>query len=503
MTVLNKIEDLATYPLKNLLINTFGWSKPYNNLSSAERIPRYLIGLSGWLYFGAKMIMNVDHGNGLPDGFFPFVYFFVDFNLGTPNPNDERLNKPKIPPLAGALTEILFKNSRHVKEFSRKFRNKILENKVKRELPDNAEIRSLANLVTKSLNYRDTTCSVDEFKEKVEMYSPAAKFVLDEELTTGSKQLLLARCLNLKRKKHGNEQIQGALGRLYSELKTLEKLLEGTPTFGSEFALEASALKDTNPLYNLSASLSLANELSGMGGNSGVRPSDINEERDIEIRINPSYAPIVSALTKELFEIGVLPSDVLVGYAVNMVGKEVLEYGLPLILLNYFIGLTPNLPSDNEGELSFRDVHVYRGATVNEKTGELIGSESQLNIFAGVTGKIETSESLATQKDTIEKDSKERLNKLLIPFLLSKAEREKWKDSIYEIFGLSEQQIKSLNKRLNKAIYETSVWKTNEHITVNDSKDIRKKLNELYSNLESCIVSGNSELYFQLATSTL
>lgn len=318
--------------------------------------------------------------------------------------------------------------------------------------------------------------------------------------TLGSKQLLITKTIRLHRQGFKKEAIGEKIEKLYREIHKLEDILSDTPTFGCELYVEPEQTKAFCPKYNPFEMSCLENAIM-KENKTDIRLSKINEKNIYEFRINPSYAPITSALVKELFEIGILPKDTLVGYSVNIVGKDVAENALPLILVNYFTGMTPRMPNDKnagKNELDFRDVHVYRGATVNERTGVLATEFSQLNIFAGVTAKVENNEQLKPYKEILEKDIDERYQRMLMPFLVGARARKEWKRMIYSAFALNEQQIKFLDDNLSHALSENKIWHTNQDIKIKDSPQVREKINEAYQLLEDVLLKEKPELAMEL-----
>ncbi|PIN81656.1 hypothetical protein COV11_01510 [Candidatus Woesearchaeota archaeon CG10_big_fil_rev_8_21_14_0_10_30_7] len=325
--------------------------------------------------------------------------------------------------------------------------------------------------------------------------------VKEMKITTGGVQLIVARFLNLKKQRRTSEEINDELAVLYNKISYLEQILEGTPTFGAEFSFNGITVKKTNPEYNFFKAKELANELLVLGGNSGngIRPCDESTFTTMEFRINPSYAPITIALIKEMFELEIFPSEELSWYLVNMVGEKVLENGIPLILTNYYTGLTPNLElgagENLDDVLDFKDVHVYQGATVDVKTGELLIGTKQLNIFAGVTGKIKKNAELFEYKEILEEDPKERMLRMLLPFLINEEYRNLWRENIYQIFELSQSGKTMLQRRFDKAEFDSNIWKTNNDIKVKDSAVIREGLHNLYSNMIELVQTEKPEIY--------
>ncbi len=293
-------------------------------------------------------------------------------------------------------------------------------------------------------------------------------------------------------------------GDLAPRLKKLESALEGTPTFGCEFCVEEEPVKILDPSYEFYRSLNLANYFMRSEWGNDIRPCEfINDSSNDELgnknhntaefRMCPSYAPITATVVNEMFEYGILPKNVLMSYAVNMVGDGVLDLALPLILVNCFTGLTPNLPSLG-GEYSFRDVHVYKGATVDKRTGKLT-RDIQLNINAGVTGRVVNNPQLAPFKSQIEGDVDERLYRMLAPFLVSKKIRREWAKAVYDSFDLDRGQIIRLQGKLDEAVSDCNVWKTGNDIRIYDSIEIRGKIEQVYRELERSIQHERPKVY--------
>ncbi len=356
-------------------------------------------------------------------------------------------------------------------------------------------------------------------------WNNAMAYILnDTDITTGSRQLIATRYLNEKINGSSRNRALYKANRLYSEVKNLERILEGTPTFGCELFFERKDTIKRNSRYNLSDGLMMANAFLKLAGKSlerptyltslgyhfhgkgNIRPCEVLYDK-AEFRINPSYAPITIALVKEMFELGIFPSDVIVTYAVNIVGKDVLNHSLPLILTNYVTGLTPYSEcGDSRGDvnaLHFRDIHIYSGATVDPKTGILMDGIRQLNIIAGVTGKIDCNKKLIPYKEILEKDVDVRLSRMLAPFLANKEQRSKWGDDILKCFSISDESLKQLHSRLKHAIHERRTWNCGENIRMVDPAIQMLEVSRVYQELEEKIACGNPGLYFQISNAKL
>lgn len=386
-------------------------------------------------------------------------------------------------------------------------------------------------------------------EKTINLKEASKDFLLDTSLTVGSRELLAARLVKLKTSRVDDETIIEELKRLHSELKRLESAMEKTPTFGCEFFVETKASAAFDPEYSHTNSLILKDTLLAVGGNIDIRscadehlgseiikdsikliksfgnisksdPAELNKMRQavnlvspilsaveylfmlenstLEFRINPSYAYVTMALAKELFHLRILPKDVLVGYSINMVGNDVLDYGLALAFVNYYTGLTPNLPTTDDGELNFRDVHIYRGATVNHLKGTLDSRKTQLNLFAGVTAKVENNKDLIPHKKELEQDLDIRINRMILPFLVSKQSREKWIDSVYDAVNINELNLRKLQSKYQSAVNEDNIWKVSRDIKLYDSKDSREKIDAAYDALNEELL--NSNLYKLLSS---
>lgn len=361
-------------------------------------------------------------------------------------------------------------------------------------------------------------CSQEEVIDAISKFSIIKDILLNKNLNTGSKELILTHLMNIEkipRSFHFSRGIISQIHDLYSKIKTLEHFLKDTPTFGCEFYIDNNELKSKNRNHNIISSLNWADILLHTSGNKDIRPclSDYYgpfaglrnifgfesfDNDPIELRICPSYAPIIIALAKELLKLKILPNDILIGYSINMVGDDVLEYGLPLVITNYFTGLTPNLPTTNDGEFNFRDVHVYCGATVDPRSGEIMGGR-QLNIFAGVTGNIKNNSDLLPYKETLEKDLEVRINRMLSPFLVERYIREDWKMSIYEAIGLSDENIEKLEEKMHNANADCAMWKASEDIKLYDSKVIREKIDKVYDWLDRKVMLTKPKTYLLIS----
>lgn len=354
------------------------------------------------------------------------------------------------------------------------------------------------------------------FMEDSVHFWPLAHILKNNYWTIGTKELLTAKFLNLKLKGKSDEIIKGILDKSSMRLMELELALLGTPTFGCEFYIEKDAASSLDPEFDIRRSINLANKLMALGGNIGIRPCDEHGNL-IEIRINPSYGPITASLVKELFELGVLPKDTLVAYSVNIHGKDVIKNGLSLLLANYFTGLTPRLPTTNDGEFNFRDLHIYNGATVNPLTGEIMENEKQLNIFTGVTANIENNQELMPYKHTLENDSKIRIKRMLSPFLVNRDNRIEWSYKILKAVGLfgdglldririilkhSPEKVRQLEEKVRGAEYEDRIWNAHRDINVFDDPGIRKKIDEAYEQLDRRVMTSAPKLYALLADNT-
>ena len=69
--------------------------------------------------------------------------------------------------------------------------------------------------------------------------------------------------------------------------------------------------------------------------------------------------------------------------------------------------------------------------------------------------------------------------------------------------GLSYNGIESLNKKLLQAKHEDGIWKTNEDISIHESRLIRDKLTGILHGLEERAAAYNPEVYFTLAKAKL
>ncbi|MBI2565225.1 hypothetical protein HYV79_04540 [Candidatus Woesearchaeota archaeon] len=381
-----------------------------------------------------------------------------------------------------------------------------LENSLEEKLGSkNLDYVKLAhNVLLKRSSYKN-----EDLITMVKEYFALQDFLADFTLTTGSRQLIAARFLNQKKQGVNDYNIKKEIKRLYDELKYLEDVLKGGPTFGCEFCFEAEAIKKFSSNYSLDKEIKMANELLIIAGNEKIRLCEsLEKQNSAEFRINPAYAPITIALIKELFDLEIFPRDVLGIYSVNMVGKHVLDMALPLILVNHVIGITSDLKLySNEDcksdELAFKDVHVYHGATVDEKTGLLNRRTAQLNILAGITAKIENNEKLKPFQKLLENDVKERLNKMFAPFLLSEDCRKEWKNNIFEIFELSEEKLIILQEKLKDAEYQDKIWRTEKDLKIADCSECAYKVQETYDFLEQIVMNQNQRIYSGLLSAQL
>lgn len=323
---------------------------------------------------------------------------------------------------------------------------------------------------------------------------------LDDEHTSGtlgSQQLLYATYLKLKDNSLNENEIKTSLTDIDNKLLALENMLKNksnVPTFGCEFFIERRAIDSLSRKYDINKSVDLINQLLNFSQETKIRNCTYLGDDTIEFRINPSYAPIVIAETKSLFDLGILPKDILIGYSVNMVGEDVLDYALPLLLINLAQGLTPKAET-SEGELSFKDVHVYHGATVDIFTGDFLPGTPQLNIFSGITAYVENNKELLPLKDLLENDVKNRLNRMFLPFLLNQKERDYWAKKVINIFGLSYKNIINLNQKIMNAESVNKVWKTDNDIKVFESSEIKNEIDNLYAGLEQKLMEESPELY--------
>ncbi len=333
-------------------------------------------------------------------------------------------------------------------------------------------------------------------------FGDIADMLQDGGMTIGGRQLIAARFLNLKNASVDPGAIKEEVDGLYARVKKVEKALKGTPTFGAEFHIDSEEVARFNPAYDFNSGISLTNQLKGASGGKEIRGCHVSSGT-VEFRINPSYAPITIALMKEMLKLGAVPRNVIASYSVCMDGNGVLDNGLALIVTNFYTGLTPNLPSCNEGEFTFRDVHIYHGATVDVLTGKQLPGTPQLNIFAGATSVVENNPGLEKYKSELEQDVDVRFIRMLLPFLMGRRRRKKWNREILEVASLTSEAVKMLESKLIEAENAGKVWATKKDIKVVDSAETRQRIDRINSELLAELESRNPGLYSLLTDTRL
>ncbi len=326
---------------------------------------------------------------------------------------------------------------------------------------------------------------------------PYANLINDQQLTLGSRQLMLARYERMSKEGKDPRDISAHITQLHEKLSGLESLLNGTPTFGAEFFIESKMLAHYNPHFDMEKALSRANNLMHVAGNKHIRKSGINDYGTFEIRMNPSYAPITAALAQELFHMGVLPREVLVGYAINMVEGE--DEVLPIALTHLYMGLTPVLSSQGSG-YSFRRLHAYKGATVQPYTGTKREATTQMNLFTGVAGDISENPHISIDgRNILASDISARYRSTLLPFLVDRADCAAWAKSVYDVFGLDSKQVAYLQSKIANTNGDKNIWEIEKDVPLTTVEQRRAQIAQIYDRLEDTVASKRPELYFKLA----
>ena len=278
-------------------------------------------------------------------------------------------------------------------------------------------------------------------KESVEDNLKTMRLYSDRSL--GTKQLVNLR--NTRNQASGNAMYQtdDTHDDILPYLKALEEVFAGHPTFGAEFAIPARLEDVVLKMHNISA------------GKSEIRESLVYGNVT-ELRINPSYFPIVKYLIDELWEGGILPKDFLISYSLTLSGSNVRERAALLALANLSIGSTLSfgledrkinpVPSDT---LVAPMLHFYEGATVDIITGKL--SATQLVLYVGTTTR-RTGDNLENHfLQQLKNDYTERLYATAALLALSKEEYSQCEREICDVGGIDDARLRELKKKLREA----------------------------------------------------
>ena len=337
------------------------------------------------------------------------------------------------------------------------------------------------NLIRESFDISDEDILCDRVKE----YSPLQNYLTDTSITTGGRALLTSRLLRRRKEGIDEEEIKEELKSIYTKIKEVEKALEGTPTLGLEFAFEEDEQTKER--------LKIANILLRVSGAKKIRDSECKNS-NVEVRVSPSYSPILSALVDDMFELDVLPKENLISYNVCMVGKYVIEYAVLLIIVNYFTGFTPFPAQQEERQdaIGLRDVHVYNGATTCPNTGSIIRAR-QLNISAGVTGKeIKEKRLDGTLTKLIEGDVSNRLYRMALPFV---TDTKEWAEKVLEIVGIDSETERRVHGEIVKANTDGDIYRGSNFILPESDKEKSRlvwEVHNLYREMSGRICIGDN-----------
>jgi len=313
-------------------------------------------------------------------------------------------------------------------------------------------------------------------------------------LTVGARQLYATTLRNHARSSVTASSIEELL-QLKDEIYFIEESMDECPSYGAEFLVDTTTAHENDPAYREDSALEQSNEfLSGFSR--GVRTSEILPDKTMEIRILPSYAPIVAALINEFWELGVFPSNTDIPYAITIAGNIGSEDAAYLALSNLATGITPIVkednPEDNSNSVNLKDAYVYRGVTVNKYTGRVDPVSKQLTLFVGVMGRFENH----PFDYELKHDFNERAWRTSLPYLGSN--RERWKEGIQTAYGYSNAQI----SEMRELILGTNGTDTNVNLgSIVKPDDViyaRSVIDILYDDMKEDLRMQNGHLFLAM-----